>query len=105
MKEKKQKEIKQYLKVFSKQAASSFSPYFADQVMNRIEEEEKHQKNWIDFYISLKAVFRKVAVIAAIMLLVLISYNLKIGNAFSEEEMIYASEAVYNELESLPLFW
>ncbi|MBD3413911.1 MAG: hypothetical protein GF421_05720 [Candidatus Aminicenantes bacterium] len=99
-----QEKIKNHFKAFSKRAGSSFSPDFADRVIHRIREQEKHERTLLDFYDSLKFVFRKVAVIGAIMLLALISYNLIIGDSFSEEEMIYASETVYSELEHLPLF-
>lgn len=96
--------IRHHLKVFSKSAGSSFSPYFAENVMNKIDDIEKNERKMIDFYRSLKAAFKKIAVVGAVVLLILISYNIKIGDNFSEEEVVFASEAVINDLNKLPLF-
>jgi len=96
--------IKDQIKIFSKKAESFFGPYFAERVMDRIEEIEKSKKKGLVFYESVKSVFRKIAVVSVILLLILISYNVRIGDFFSEEEAIFISEAVYNDLENLPLF-
>jgi len=96
--------IKHHLILLSKSAESSFSPYFAEKVMNKIDDMEKKENKVFYFYRSLKTVSRKIAVVGAIVLLILISYNLKVGDNLSEEEVFYASEAVCNDLNKLPLF-
>jgi hypothetical protein len=104
MRKKINEKIQHHLKLFSKSAESSFSPDFAENVMNKIDDIERSERKMIDYYRSLKAVFRKIALVGAVALLILISYNIKIGDNFSEEEVIFASEAVYNDLNKLPLF-
>jgi len=104
MRKKIKERIKNQLRVFSRSSDLSFSPGFSERVMERINEIEKRERMMLDFYGSLKTVFRKIALIGAIVLLVLLSYNIKIGDNFSEEEAVFASDAVYNELHNLPLF-
>jgi hypothetical protein len=104
MRKKTNERIQHHLKLFSKRAESSFSPYFAKKVLNKIDDMEKKEKKMIDFHRSLKAAFRKIVLVGALVLLILLSYNIKIGDNFSEEEAVFASEAVYKELNKLPLF-
>jgi hypothetical protein len=104
MRKKFKERIKNQLRVFSHSSDSSFSPGFSDRVMEKIDEIEKRERMMLDFYGSLQTVFKRVALIGAIILLVLLSYNIKIGDNFSEEEAAFASDAVYNELHNLPLF-
>jgi len=104
MRKKTNERIQHHLKLFSKRAEASFSPYFTEKVMNKISDMGKKEKKMIDFYRSLKAAFRKIALVGALVLLILLSYNIKIGDNFSEEEAVFASEAVCKELKILPLF-
>ena len=58
----------------SDSGANSFQPFFAEKVMRRIRNAESAQESFLD---SLIAVFRPVAIAAFIILVMLISYNLK----------------------------
>ena len=104
MRKKIKERIKNQLRVFSHSSDLSFNPGFSERVIGKIEEIEKRERTMLDFYVSLRTVFRKVALIGAIILLVLLSYNIWIGDSFSEEEAVFASDAVYYELNNLPLF-
>ncbi len=56
------------------------------------------------FYQTFKAVFRRLAVAGAVVLLALITYNLSIGDSLSQEEVFYAPDITDEELQQLPLF-
>jgi len=88
----------------SDSAALSFKPFFAEQVMNRISSEVKKENTLEIFYETLKAIFRRFAIIGAVVLIVLISYNLKTGDSLSTDEVFYASDVTFEEILDLPLF-
>lgn len=82
----------------------SFKPFFAERVMNRIISAENKKEDSLEgFYRSLKPVFRRLAIVGSVIMLVLILYNLKIGDALSSEEAFYASEATIEEILQVPL--
>jgi anti-sigma factor RsiW len=85
--------------------APGFSPGFAGRVIRRIAKEEKSGMETDIFYETFLALFRRVALIGGAALLALLTYNLSIGDKFSEEEALFASDTTCRELQRLPLFW
>lgn len=85
--------------------APGFGPGFAGRVIRRIAEVEKSGMETDVFYETFRALFRRVALIGAAALLALLTYNLSIGDKFSEEEALFASDTTCRELQRLPLFW
>jgi anti-sigma factor RsiW len=85
-------------------AASSFRPGFVDRLMHRIHKLESDTNGWEQFYLTLAAFFRRFAVVGALALLLLLSYNLKLGDKLEADEVFFASDAAYEELRQLPLF-
>ena len=74
-------------------AAQSFKPFFGDRVMRRIEQSRREGKNPDVFFESFLAVFRPIAVGAAVLVIALISYNMiksnriSLAGAFAEPEV------------------
>lgn len=85
-------------------AGQSFGPFFADRVMNRIEGSGEKKNGWEAFYESFMAAFRKVAVVSAAVLVLLISYNVIKSDIFPEEELFFAADTTMEEILDLPLF-
>ena len=87
----------------SDSAERSFKPFFAERVMNRID--SISEKNGLEiFYETLKSVFRRFAIVSAVIMIVLISYNLATRDSLSSEEIFYASDVTFEEILDLPLF-
>ncbi|MBN1222294.1 MAG: hypothetical protein JXB23_03545 [Candidatus Aminicenantes bacterium] len=86
-------------------APSSFGPNFAERVMGRIESLRTKQKNGLElFYETFKLTFRRMAIVSALILLVLVSYNLIKNDILPQDEIIFASDSVVEEILELPLF-
>ncbi len=83
---------------------SSFKPFFAERVMNRIENLSRRNNGLESFYEALLLMFRRFAVIGAALLLLLLIYNLQTGDILSSEEMLFASDFTFEEILNLPLF-
>lgn len=87
------KRIKSLREAISNHAAESFEPFFAERVMQRIERSRQAEKSPDQFFESLFAVFRPVAVGAVVLLIILLSYNmiksdrLSLASAFAEPEV------------------
>lgn len=81
-------------------AARSFEPFFAERVWNRIQAEKQPVDS---FYDSLKAVFRRFAVAGAIVVILLLSYNLGKKNSLTSDEIFYTADATFENLLQLPL--
>lgn len=90
-------------KAVSESACGSFKPFFAERVMNRIMAEEK-EGPMVSVFEPLKAVFQRLAIAAAIVIIVLIVYNLSIGESFTMDEAFYVSELTFEEILPIPLF-
>lgn len=87
----------------SDSAERSFKPFFAERLMNRID--SIFEKNGLEiFYETLKSVFRRFAIVSAVIMIVLISYNLATRDNLSSEEIFYASDVTFEEILDLPLF-
>ena len=89
-------------KALSATGEQSFKPFFAERVIKQI---TSQKENGLEaFYEAIKHVFRRFAVVGALVMLILVTYNLSIGDNFSQEEAFYASDLTYEELQQLPLF-
>jgi hypothetical protein len=84
--------------------AQSFSPFFTERVINRITSTERTENGLEVLYKTLKVAFQRIAIVGAIVMLILITFNLNIKDSLSTEEVIYASDATYEEIRQLPLF-
>jgi hypothetical protein len=90
-------------KAVSESAYGTFEPFFAERVMNRIVAEEK-ERAVVSGFEPLKAIFQRLAIAAAIVIIVLIVYNLSIGENFTMNEAFYVSELTSEEILPIPLF-
>lgn len=90
-------------KAVTDSAHRSFKPFFAERVMNRIMAGEK-ESLMISVFEPLKAVFQPLAIAAAIVIIVLIVYNLGIGESLTMNEAFYVSELTIEEILPVPLF-
>lgn len=85
--------------------AQSFKPFFAERVMGQIESLGQKKKNGFElFYETYKSMFRKLAIASAVLLLILVSYNLVESDILPLEEIMFASDAAMEEILDLPLF-
>lgn len=91
-------------KILSQAEPCSFGTHFAERVMNRINSGTVAENGIETLYNAFKLVFRRFVLAGALALLILITYNLTIGDKFSAEEAFYASDSAYAELLQLPLF-
>jgi len=96
--------IRRQREMLSQGAALSFGPGFADRVMGRLDGAEIGANGWELFYATLISLFRRFAIAGAVTLLVLLFYNLSLGDKLSSEEIFFASDAAHEELRQLPLF-
>lgn len=96
-------EISAQRQTVSSSAAHSFKPFFMERVMERIN--LAGEKNGLEiFYETLKAVFRRFAIIGAVLLIALILYNLGTGDSLSMDKAFYVSDLTFEEILQLPLF-
>jgi hypothetical protein len=96
--------IRRQREMLSQGAALSFGPGFADRVMGRLNGADIGANGWELFYATLISLFRRFAIAGAVALLVLLFYNLRLGDKLSSEEIFFASDAAHEELRQLPLF-
>lgn len=88
-----------------KSRMQSFNPFFSERVMGKIESMGKIKKNGFDlFYETFIAMFQRLALVSAIVLLVLVSYNLIKGDIIPQDEIMFASDTAMEEVLNLPLF-
>lgn len=85
-------------------AGRSFDPHFAERVMNRIEGLGRRKNGLEAFYDSFVATFRKVAIVSAAVLVLLISYNMIKSDILPEEELFFLADTAMEEILNLPLF-
>lgn len=91
-------------KTVSDSAARSFKPFFAERVMNQIIAAEEKEGTLAVIYEPLKAVFQRLAIAGAIVMIALIVYNLGIGESLTMDEVFYMSELTFEEIFPIPLF-
>ena len=82
----------------------AFAPGFADRVLRRLERPAAEGNGWDLLYTTLLNLFRRLALAGALALLLLLIYNLQLGDKLSPEEAFFASDTTYEELRRLPLF-
>ena len=96
--------IAEQRQAISQSASSSFQPLFAERVINGITSLEKTENGLELFYKTLRTAFQRFAIVGAVIALILITFNLGIGDSLSSEEIFFISDATYEELRQLPLF-
>lgn len=99
-----QEQIAEQRRAVSQSAAPSFQPFFAEQVINRITSLEKTENGLALFYKTLRTAFQRFAIAGAVITLILITFNLGIGDSLSSEEVFFVSDATYEEIRKIPLF-
>jgi len=100
----KKEDISHLRQAVADSTVKSFKPFFAERLMKRIVSAENKKEDFLEnFYLSLKPIFKRLALVCSVIMLVLILYNLKIGDALSSEEVFYASEAAIEEIVQAPL--
>ncbi len=82
----------------------SFKPHFAERVMSRIESLGERKNGFEAFYETLLMMFRRLALVGAAVLIILLLVNLRTGDALSTEEIFYASDVAIEEIIDFPLF-
>jgi exosortase/archaeosortase len=85
-------------------ADRSFGPFFAERVMNLIEISRPKKNGMEAFYESFMTAFRKVAIASAVVLLLLVSYNVIKSDIVPEEELFFMADTTIEEILDLPLF-
>ncbi|MEA2006135.1 MAG: hypothetical protein U9O50_07770 [Acidobacteriota bacterium] len=90
-------------KAISESAATSFKPFFAERVISRIDS-IKEENGLVDFYESLKAIFRRFAIAGVVIMIVLIFYNFTTGEGMSVDDAFYTSDVIFEEILDMPLF-
>ena len=81
-----------------------FNPDFAERVMSRIESLKEKKNGFETFYETLLFIFRRLAYAGAAILLILLIYNLRTGDALSADEIFYASDVTIEEIGDFPIF-
>lgn len=85
-------------------AGQSFDPFFAERVMHRIKGLGQKKNGLEAFYESFTAAFRKVAIVSAVVLVLLISYNVIKSDILPEDELFFVADTTLEEILDLPLF-
>lgn len=73
-------------------ALTSFKPFFEERVMTKINYPAKNEDYLSNWTISLVSSFRRIALTAIIILVVLVTYNLNNGNKYSIENLLGINE-------------
>lgn len=97
-------QIKAQRLAITESSPASFGILFPERVMSRIESLGQKKNGFESFYDTLLLVFRRFAIIGAAILLLLLIYNFKAGDALSTDEIFYASDAAIEKIIDLPLF-
>lgn len=85
-------------------AGQSFGPFFAERVIRRIEGLGQKKNGLEVFYENFMAAFRKVAIVSAVVLVLLISYNVIKSDIVPEDELFFVADTTMEEILDLPLF-
>ncbi len=81
----------------------SFRPFFAERLMNRITT-EKEKASYPDiFFETLLLLFKRVALAGAAACLIVIVYNLVLGENLKSNEAFYVSQVTYEQILEIPL--
>jgi hypothetical protein len=82
----------------------AFKTRFAERVMERIDTLREKKNGLETFYETLLAMFRRLALVGAAILLLLLIYNLRAGDALSTDDIFYSSGVAIEEISDFPLF-
>ena len=85
-------------------AAGSFRPGFAGRVLARIEAEAAGEERQAAHYRRFKTVFRGFALASALVLAVLITYNLAHDELVPSDHLVYACDQTLGEIMNVPFF-
>jgi hypothetical protein len=82
----------------------SFKPFFAERVMSRIASLSTKKNGLEAFYETLLVMFRRLSLVGAAILIILLLVNLRAGDALSTDEIFITSDVAIEEIADLPLF-
>jgi hypothetical protein len=85
-------------------ALRSFRPQFAERVMGRIQFASSIKDSLNVQYETFRTVFKRFAVAALIILVVLISYNVAHSDWLPKDEIFYVSDMTINKILQTPVF-
>lgn len=98
--------ILQQRRLITESRSEGFGPGFSRRVMARISESgETAVRNHIQLaYETMTYLFRRLALVGALAVFLLLALNLTMKNLSPENEIFYASAVTYEEIQNLPLF-
>jgi len=82
----------------------NFSPDFEEKVLSRWRQEKTSHEKMLSFEEQLSSFFVKLAYVGTAVVVVLLIINFILGDALSSEEILFASDSVYESLLHLPFF-
>ncbi len=85
-------------------AERAFRPYFADRVMAQIAAIGDKKEPQESFYNALMYGFKRLAVVGALVVIVLLFFNVFQGHIIPVDEVFFASDLVFEEILNLPIF-
>lgn len=85
-------------------AGKAFGPYFADRVMAQIATIGDKKDPQESFYDALMLGFKRLAVVGALVMLVLLFVNVFQGQIIPVDEAFFASDLALEEILNLPVF-
>ena len=85
-------------------ALRSFRPQFSERVMGRIQSASSIKDSLNVQYETFRTVFKRFAVAALIILVVLISYNVAHSDWLPKDEIFYVSDMTINKILQTPVF-
>jgi anti-sigma factor RsiW len=101
------KRIEKLREVLTHSGEKKFKPFFAERVLQRLALPERRRESEVDFFSSLVFLFRRVAVAAALVCLLMIAYNIIENNGLSMNNLLgfqeYTIEDVW--LPANPSYW
>jgi hypothetical protein len=69
-------------------AVRTFRPFFAERIVSRLERAKRQNLRQYDFFDSMVYVFRRVLVAAAVIVILLVSYNIIENNGLSMNKLL-----------------
>jgi hypothetical protein len=101
------KRIEELREVFKHSGSKKFEPFFTERVLQRISLLQRRPESEVDFFAYLVYLFRRVAVAAAVVCLLIITYNIIENNGLSMNNLLgfqdYTIEDVW--LPAHPSYW
>jgi hypothetical protein len=88
----------------SESARQSFLPLFAERVMSQLNSVETKEKTLVASFEAFRAIFKRFALIAFLILIGLVSYNLLCSDFLSKDDICYVPTVTLAEILPPPLF-